>query len=158
MLPVQKTPTISQPSFTPHFLLQIWLSDDSSLCGDSRFRLKNYVTMTICLMSNSRKCINQCTLKASLNETNFPFHQMISTLFMRWFTSVNYNCCHHGDGVMADAALRYYLPYIVIYASHVWWSGHVIDLQAGLHPLYTGSRYWHACVHTVPTRLSDTHI
>ena len=45
----------------------------SSLCGDSRLPLKNYVTMTICLTSYSRWYEKQCVLEASLNNTNFPF-------------------------------------------------------------------------------------
>ena len=39
-----------------------------SLCGDSGFPLKKYVTMTICLTSNSWWYENQCTLEASLNK------------------------------------------------------------------------------------------
>ena len=45
----------------------------SSLCGDNRFCLKKYVTMTICLTSSSRWFENQCALETSLNKTNFPF-------------------------------------------------------------------------------------
>ena len=41
----------------------------SSLCGDSGFPLNKYVTMTICLTSNSRSYENKCTLEASLNKT-----------------------------------------------------------------------------------------
>ena len=48
------------------------LMGKSSLCGESRFPLKKYVTMTICLTSNSRY-ENQCALEASLNKTSFPF-------------------------------------------------------------------------------------
>ena len=44
---------------------------ESSLCGDCGFPLKQYVAMTICLMSNSRGYKNQCALEASLNQTNF---------------------------------------------------------------------------------------
>ena len=44
----------------------------SSLCGDSQFHLKRYVTMTICLMSNSRRYENQWSLWVWLNQTNFP--------------------------------------------------------------------------------------
>ena len=44
----------------------------SSLCGNSGFRLKKYVTMTIYLTSNSQWNGNQCALKALLNKINFP--------------------------------------------------------------------------------------
>ena len=43
----------------------------NSLCGDSRFSLKNYVT--IWLMSNRWWYENQCALETLLNVTNFPF-------------------------------------------------------------------------------------
>ena len=43
----------------------------SSLCGNSGFPLKKYVTMTTCLMSNSQWYENQCALEESLNKTNF---------------------------------------------------------------------------------------
>ena len=42
----------------------------SSLCDDSGFPLKKYVTMTIHLMSISQWYENQCTLEASLNKTS----------------------------------------------------------------------------------------
>ena len=45
----------------------------SSPCGDSGFPLKKYITMTICLTSNSQSYENQCAPEASLNKTNFPF-------------------------------------------------------------------------------------
>ena len=44
----------------------------SILCGDSGFHLMTYVTMTICLMSNSQWYESQCTLEVLLNKTNFP--------------------------------------------------------------------------------------
>ena len=47
----------------------------SSLWGDSRFPLKKYVTMTLCLMLNSWLHENQCALDASLNNTNFRLNQ-----------------------------------------------------------------------------------
>ena len=37
----------------------------------SRFPLKKYVRMTICLMSNGQRYENQCALEVSLNKTNF---------------------------------------------------------------------------------------
>ena len=43
----------------------------SSLCGDNGFPLKKYVSMTICLTSNSRWYEHQCALEVSLNKTNF---------------------------------------------------------------------------------------
>ena len=49
------------------------LIGNSSLCGDSRFPLKKYVPMTICLTSNSWWYKNECVLEVSLNQTNFPF-------------------------------------------------------------------------------------
>ena len=45
----------------------------STLCGDSEFPLKKYVTMIKCLMSNSWWYENQWSLEASSNKTNFPF-------------------------------------------------------------------------------------
>ena len=47
--------------------------EKSSLCGYSRFPLlRKYITMTICLTSNSRY-ENQCAPEASLNKSNIPF-------------------------------------------------------------------------------------
>ena len=43
----------------------------SILSGDIGFHLKNYVKVTICLMSNSRWYENQSALDASLNKANF---------------------------------------------------------------------------------------
>ena len=45
-----------------------------SLCGDSGFPLKKFVTMTIWLTSNSGWYENQSALEASLNKTNFLSH------------------------------------------------------------------------------------
>ena len=42
------------------------LIEKNSLCGDSRFPLKRYVTMTMCLTSNSPWYENPCALEASL--------------------------------------------------------------------------------------------
>ena len=56
-----------------HIKDRLLLIGKSSLCGDSGFPLKKYVTITTCLMSDSRWYEHQCALEASLNKTNFPF-------------------------------------------------------------------------------------
>ena len=45
----------------------------SSLCGESGFPLKKYVTMAICLTSNSWCYETQCVREVSLNKTNFLY-------------------------------------------------------------------------------------
>ena len=45
----------------------------SSLCVNSGFPLKKYVTMTIRFISNSQYYENQCVLEAALKKTNFSF-------------------------------------------------------------------------------------
>ena len=60
----------------------------SSLCSDSRFPLKKYVTVTICLMSNSWY-ENQCAVQASLNKTSIPFFPPSS---VRKSTSDRWTC------------------------------------------------------------------
>ena len=56
-----------------HMKDPLLLIGKSSLYGDSRFHLKKYVTVTICLTSNNLWYDNQCSLEASLNKTNFLF-------------------------------------------------------------------------------------
>ena len=56
-----------------HIKDPLLLIGQSSLCSDSECLLKRYVTMTICLTSNSSWYGNQCALEALLNKTNFPF-------------------------------------------------------------------------------------
>ena len=63
-----------------HIKDRLLLIGKSSLCGSGGFPLKKYVTMTICLTSNSRY-ENRCALKVSLNKTNFPFFLLIAVLF-----------------------------------------------------------------------------
>ena len=56
-----------------HIKDPLLLIGKSSLCGDSGLPSKKYVTMTICLMSNSWWYENQCSLEVSLNKTNFLY-------------------------------------------------------------------------------------
>ena len=51
----------------------LMLNRKGSLCDDSSPPLKKYLTMTICLMSNSQSYEYPCALEASLYKTNFPF-------------------------------------------------------------------------------------
>ena len=66
-----------------HIKDSLLLIGKSSLCGDSGFHLKKYVTMTICLMSNSRWYENQCALEALLNKTNFLCCMRITSGFKK---------------------------------------------------------------------------
>ena len=63
--------------------------EKSSLCDDSAFPVRKYVTVTICLMYNSQLYENQCALEASLNKTNCP----ITLLYMivHWLLKLHKN-------------------------------------------------------------------
>ena len=56
-----------------HIKDPLLLIEKSIICGNIRFPLKKYATMTICLTSNSWWYENQSALEVSLNKTNYPF-------------------------------------------------------------------------------------
>ena len=62
---------LNQPPW--RIVSELWLTrvGKPGLCGNSGVLLKKYVTMTICLMFNSRCIKYQCALEVSLNKTNF---------------------------------------------------------------------------------------
>ena len=80
-------------SWKVHIKDSLLLIGKSILCCDSGFPLKRYVTMTICLTSESRWYENQCALKASLNKTNVPLQSFMKRQQNSEYTCIKHNKC-----------------------------------------------------------------
>ena len=75
---------------SPFKICSCCLSERVAYLVTAGFPLNKYVTMTICLTSNSWWYENQCALEVSLNKTNFPLAKCSS-----WYR-YSYSCpqCH----------------------------------------------------------------
>ena len=94
-----------------HIKDPLLLIGKSSLCGNSGFHLKKYVTMTICLISNSWWYENQCAPEAWLNKANFPL--------LSWHFVLAVDCLRQSEQCRGVLTVLFALFVIVLYPSNI---------------------------------------
>ena len=117
-----------------HMELPLLLVGKSSLCGNTGFPLKKYVTMTIFLMSNGWWYENQCALEVSLNKIKLRFMGITP-----WWFHRSRKTYTGPDDIILCAKPKVY----AIVAGNQLWPGRysVIWLSSSLQPLILGA-YW----------------
>ena len=133
-----------------HLKDPLLLIGKSSLYGESMFPPKKYVTMAICLMSNSQWYENQYALETSLSKTNFPVpHKctLTSVMCLSWILD------HGAVGTRSHKTHVYYPlihPYLHPFYAHLY--TYLFSHLYTQHYIYSYGTY----IKTLITPIADT--